>query len=281
MERWTITKVSNRGSRHPVVARLIPQMGDLIEWSDLPKDKRDAVLNACSSDLYMRLGRCWDIWEELGQKQQECISEYVPSQERIVDFPHISYLDREVENFLYEAKNFLRDLLNKVVKVFYPDIELSDAKSFFDSKGQGHGALTSWASEKFGDDDKLTLMLRAHQPWIEELVRKRNAVEHPEGYSGRLEIQNFARTVDGTLLLPLWRRTGHDTTYIVEDIGNYCHWLLTFAEEMIIFGCIERNTHFPNITFYEIPDEERSKDNPIRFRAGFTEEFERKIGRRK
>jgi len=212
MERWTIRKVSNRGSRHPVVARIVRQMRDLIEWSDLPKDKRRAVLGACFSDLNMRLGRCWDVWEELAQKQQECISEYVPSQEPIVYLPHISYLDREVENFLYEAKNFLRDLLNKIVKVFYPDIEFSDATSFFDPKGQGDGVLTSWASEKFGDDHKLTLMLRADQPWIEELVRKRNAVEHPEGYSGHLEIQNFALTIDGTFLLPLWRRTGHDAT---------------------------------------------------------------------
>ncbi len=203
------------------------------------------------------------------------LSKYTQSDECTNHFPHIIDLDRETDNFLYETKNFLRDLLNDVVKVFFPDINFDDARSFFNGKNhKGDGKLTAWASSKFGKDHKITLMLRADQPWIEELVRKRNAVEHPGGHSGELKIQNFALTKDGKLIKPVWARTGEEGTYIVDDMVTYCHWLLTFAEELIIFACIEQKLHngFQNMTFYEIPEEKRSPETPTRYRAGFKDQ---------
>ncbi|NQV85061.1 MAG: hypothetical protein HQ494_14720 [Rhodospirillales bacterium] len=273
MAKFVIKQTSGRGVSHPVVARLVLQIKDAITLARLDQETKDSIFNACRSDLSSHLGKCWDIWDWLEREQRRCNEEYTPSKDMIVQIPQIHNLEREIENFLYEAKNFLRDLLNNVVSPCFPEIDFSDARSFFDAKSDGDGPFVKWAETNFGADDGFTKMLREDQVWIKELVRKRNCIEHPNGKSGVLTVQNIEAHGDGRIIAPVWQRTGTEPEFISIGLATYCHHLLSFAEEVILFGCILKNSHTDMITFSEIPEEDRDAECPIRFRTVFKDGF--------
>ena len=269
MAQFVIRQVSNRGTAHPVVARLSVQMKELIAFSDASQEVKDGVLKVCFESLQSRLGTCWDIWQWLAEEERRCVAEYVPSGGRFIQIPNIDELDREVDRFLYESKNFLRDLLNDVITKFFPELDFSDAKSFFDSKGGGDGPFVKWASEQYGAGDSLTKALRDDQDWIKELVRKRNAVEHPGGLSGNLSVRNIEALPDGKITAPVWCRTDTIEGHISTEMEKYCENLLSFAEEVIIFGCIEKTSFSQIISFGEVPEAERKPECPVRFKPCF------------
>ena len=64
--------------------------------------------------------------------------------------------------------------------------------SEFSRAKKGSQSLLEFAEKTFGADDGKTKMLKEAVPSIEELIAMRNAVEHPEGLSGKLVIANFA-----------------------------------------------------------------------------------------
>ena len=61
----------------------------------------------------------------------------------------------------------------------YFEYKCNEASYFYHAKGKGVSPLVKWASEKFGADDPFTRMLVAEHEWIEDVIRRRNAVEHP------------------------------------------------------------------------------------------------------
>jgi len=273
MVQFVIKKISDRGTQHPVVARLAIQIKELIVFANLDKSIKDSVLKACLYTLQSRLGKCWDICQWLEDEQLRIWKEYKPTDERASQIPNISDLDRNVENFLYEAKNFLRDLLNDVIAKCFPEIDFLDAGSFFDPKDIGNGRFARWAEEKYGTDDGFTKMAQEDQRWIAELVRKRNAIEHPGGYSGELIIQNIEAIGDGKIIAPVWQRTGTEPSHISIEMREYCSNLLMFAEEVIIFGCIAKNCVSPLILFGEIDENDRNLECPTRFKAMLNKEI--------
>src|SRR3954453_1108994 len=108
---FEIRKTSNYGTRHPVYARLKVQTSELLHWADLSKDARQEVMEIYFG-LADRLFRCMEIVERLTTALKAAIMEFGPAPDsRVINVPHISGLKSEVENFLYEAKNYLRDLL--------------------------------------------------------------------------------------------------------------------------------------------------------------------------
>src|ERR1051325_1019250 len=64
---FTIQTVSNHGVSHPVVARLSVQTSDLIRFSNLSKEDRDAVCELYMTTLQRRLLKCHDILTRLEQ----------------------------------------------------------------------------------------------------------------------------------------------------------------------------------------------------------------------
>ena len=135
--------------------------------------------------------------------------EKLPKQQdqRIREVPHVIDLEKIAEGFLYDAKNYLRDLL-KLFQIVY-DCNLKDASAFADMKQTGESEIVKWAEFKFGKDDKLTKLLHTETAWTTESIRMRNAVEHPGEKSGTLAILNIRLTEDQAKFIPpTWQRTG-------------------------------------------------------------------------
>jgi hypothetical protein len=92
----------------------------------------------------------------------------------------------------------------------------------------------------------------------------RNAVEHPNGYSGSLTIQNFGFTPGRDVpQRPTWFRTGRSPTEVVADMTVLCFLMLEFGENLIA-RIAESNFIAPVFTIGEIPEENRNPDVPMR-----------------
>ena len=267
MPKFMIKKISSRGADHPVSGRLGMQMFELLDFGRFEKTAKDGIKRACLTDLQSRLGTCWDICDRIEDQVKQGIESYQPSEEKVVEVPHLEELERDADNFLHEAKNFLRDLVNKVVAAAFPDIEFSDARSLVPRKGAEDSAIVLWAKETFGDEDYFTKMLADDQSWIAELIQKRNAIEHPDGNAGILTIQNFTVTEDGQLIPPVWHRAESTVNPVATDMRAYCENLLGFAEELIILGCVSKNIISEGIVIAKLPDSEIAGPASARFRA--------------
>jgi hypothetical protein len=110
---FEIRKINDVGVGHPVVARLGVQASDLIPWIDIEDAKRKEITGLYARTLTDRLLRCHQLRDDLVKRANEA-AEAVQAQKdkRVREVPNVIGLQGIAEGFLYEAKNYLRDLLN-------------------------------------------------------------------------------------------------------------------------------------------------------------------------
>ena len=272
---FIITKISNHGVSHPFVARLSIQTSELLQWSELSKDDQEEVCGLYMTTLQPRLLKCFDIVSRLKQALAESSASAQNEQRqqgdrRVRAMPHVVGLQGEVESFVYESKNYLRDLLN-LFRIFFGFSKIS-ASQFYDVKGKGESQVASWSRMKFGADDALTRLLQSEQAWVEQTVRMRDAVEHPGGWSGTLTVHNVRLHPRG-FIPPTWSRTGRPESDIFTDLETTMQNPLTIAEDLLV-ACIKKRPVFANVEFYEIAEKDRNPVTPQRIKVGFTPEFE-------
>lgn len=262
--QFLIQRVSDYGTGHPYVARLMYQTMELLKWTTLPEKRKNEV-----AELYVglqnRLFKCAEVLGRLKDKFKAALEDAGKEDpnERVRRVPFLTGLDAEAETFLYEVKNYLRDLA-KVFNLFY-GTSFQQASDWFDPKGSVLGKIQEWTRNKFGADDGFVKALMEDSAWIKELVRKRNAAEHPGGHSGVLVIKNFQLSGEGKFIPPIWFREGEQPTQVLKDLEAYCHNLFTLAEELLVIGCIDKNLNNELVTISEIPESHRREENPQRF----------------
>jgi hypothetical protein len=274
---FVITKISNHGVSHPFVARLSVQTSELIKWADLPKEDQQAVSELYMATLQPRLLKCFEILCRLRKALEESAASAANEQKqndgRIRAMPHVVGLQGEVESFLYETKNYLRDVLS--VLRFFLGFNKIAASQFCDVKGKGESQVAAWSRKKFGADDDLTKLLKSEQVWVEQLARMRDAVEHPDGWSGRLTVHNVRLHPQG-FIPPSWSRTGCPESDIFTDMETTMDNLLNIAEDLLV-ACIKKRPAFGMVEFYEIEEKDRNLEIPQRIRVGLTPGLERKL----
>jgi hypothetical protein len=264
-------KVSNFGTTHPVVARLGIQSNDLVGFINVDELRRDAI-KKFYFDLMQRLLRCHEIRDGLMNGIREEVEKVTKQEHQIREVPQVVGLQGVVEGFLYETKNFLRDLLGLFEIVFVQKFE--DASAFADFKGKGDSKVVKWAVKTVGKDDRLAQRLKSQQAWMSEVIGMRNAVEHPGGYSGSLVVHNIRRhpARRGAFISPTWRRVAGREADIGSDMDSILANLLTVAEDLLA----EMVTHrpcSPHIAVYEIPIQDRNPQSPVRLRIGLNQEL--------
>jgi hypothetical protein len=257
---FEIKKISNYGTQHPVVARLKVQTHELVQWADLSDEEKGQV-KILYFGLADRLLKCYEVYNRLTIALKTAMEEVHQSVDhRIAGIPHLIGLQGEAETFLYESKNYLRDLL-RIINIFF-DKNFNEASVLYKQNSK-NSPLIDWSARRFGPDDPFTTMLIDEQRWVEELIRKRNSVEHPGGKSGVLHIENFKRSADGRFVLPCWYRNQNEPFGVFSDLETYLDNLLTLAEDMLI-SCIHHRTRFPLVQFIEIPVANRQTECPQR-----------------
>jgi hypothetical protein len=269
-------KISDVGTSHPVVARLAAQTGEVLKWMNIDKGAHDAIMKLYVDALTQRLLRCHKIRDDLANKLNEGLSKYTAQPDgRAREVPHVIGLQEAAEEFLYQAKNFLRDLLG-LFEIVY-GCPLKDASDLTNMKGTGDSELVKWAAANLGPDHYLTQLLKTEQEWIAEVIRMRNAVEHPGGHSSTLKVTNVRVYPEG-FVPPTWQRNSGAESSIIHDMDIILNNMLTFAEEVLVHAAMDK-VHTKHVRFYEIPVEQRRPEMPIRFRVGPSPELAATLGK--
>jgi hypothetical protein len=185
-----------------------------------------------------------------------------------------------VSQFLYEAKNFVRDLL-KVFNLLYGTTFVEASEYLWPKKGKGKRSLMGFAELTFGAADPKTRVIRDFSPVVERVVAYRNAVEHEGGWSGTLRIMNFRFQPGGRILEPGWliEKNGKTTPErsIGADLCGIVESVLILAEDIFVSWAAEhlRMPQFSQIYF--VPEAERDARQPLKYVVNAKEELVEKI----
>lgn len=263
-ELFTIKKLFPRGEiENLVLARLFYQTTQLLEAVQLDKPKKDQISKYCMDNLVPKAIHCGRTVKELSEEADKQLRECRVTKTTIENMPHIIRLEERSGDFLYHAKNFLRDLTGILNQFF--GTSFNEASQFFDPKDQGAGKIVEWATTAYGADSSLVKVISLNQEWIKEGVRKRNAFEHPGKKSGTIIITNFGIDKDAQLIPPTWTRDMvKNPVNLIFDLQDLFQSLLLFSEDLIAHS-IEKNLRVP-LLIGAIPEEQQDKDMPVRLK---------------
>jgi hypothetical protein len=266
---FVFKKVLEHGSTNPIVARLGLQILEILKQCNASKDIQEKVGDLYMNSLQKKLLRCWEIEERFKKEFAAAVDKYKPpaAANAPVEVPQIARLDEECHNFLYEAKNFIRDLLQAVNHLYGTTFE--EASEFCRAK-KGSRCLVEFAEKMFGADNGKTKVLKGAVPWIEELISMRNSVEHPDGLSGKLVIANFTLGADRKIDEPTWHRekdgkAAGGPSSIRADMEAYIHMLLTLGKDIFVSWASDHLKVPDMMRVAFIPEDQRNPLRPVKW----------------
>src|SRR5262245_18207123 len=187
---FEVAKQLEHGTTNGIVARLTVQPLEILNHCKVAKADEEKFIKVSKDELAKRLLRCWEIEQRLRTEAKRCRAAIKPPApgDVAIEIPQIPRLKEECEDFLYQAKNYLRDLL-KLIN-FPWGSQHEDASEWVKGKG-GRPSGQEFIVDKIGEKHVNATFIRQFQACIEPFVQMRNAVEHPN--SAQLVIQNFSR----------------------------------------------------------------------------------------
>ncbi len=122
-------------------------------------------------------------------------------------------------------------------------------------------------------------MLKEAAPPIEELTSMRNAVEHPEGYSGKLVVANFTLGADRRIDEPTWhrekdRKAAGEPSSIRADMETSIHNLLTLGEDVFVSWSSDHLQVPDMMRVAFIPQDKRNPLCPIKWTVTASQRLE-------
>lgn len=277
---FEVTKQVEHGTVHPVVARLTVQPQEILNHTGM-KVADQAKFIQLSVELSPRLLRCCEIEQRVRQASEECRARFRPPAKGAVavETPQVPNLRAECENFLYEAKNYLRDIL-KLVNLLW-GTEYEDASEWVQGK-KGRPSVQKFITDKFGENHVNARFIRQYQTCIEPFPLMRDGVEHPK--TSKLDIKNYARA-GNDLLEPTWSlETNGKAQYqplpILEQMARAIHNLLILAEDMLVMWA-QANLVAPQLVEVRVvPEPQRNAQCPVKYRIRPTDSLMQDIAGR-
>jgi hypothetical protein len=283
-EAYALRHILDHGTANPIVARLTVQIFAILDHCEITPEARDDFKVICMSSLVKKLLRCWEIVERYRLEFTKKSGAYKRplGNSVIVEIPQALRLEEDCHNFLYEAKNFIRDLL-KAFNVLYGTKFLQASEYLWAKKGKGNQSLLDFARLTFGPDDAKTKLVKEFSPTVERIVSYRNAVEHEGERSGALRIENFQPHADGKISEPCWwlEKDGQNTpkTSIRGDLCAILENLLVLAEDIFVSWAVEHLRAPQHTQIYVVPEGERDAAQPVKYVVNATQELIEKIAK--
>lgn len=273
---FVVAKKLDQEVNNPIVARLTLQNFELLQNCTIPKETEEKIQAIYLGELTPKLLRCSQIHEKLRADTEKLAASYKPpgNGATSVELPQVMQLEEECRNYLYEAKNFLRDLL-KVFNLLF-GTSFQDGSEWTTAKKSSSSTI-EYAEANFQNRPDHIRYLKQLPACTEPFVRMRNAVEHPGGHNGDLVIRNFRFEPDGILVAPDWRRDKGGTTeygpiLIVDDMRIGVHNLLTLAEDILVMWAIDHAAAPGLMKINTIPESNRNPGCPVKYKMGIKNE---------
>jgi hypothetical protein len=172
---FEVKKALDHGVTNPIVARLTLQTLEMLEKTALPKEARDKVNGVFMSSLVQKLLRCWEIEQRLRAEWEKSVANFeAPGRgAAAVGVPQILRLREHCEDFLYSAKNFLRDLATVLSALHGSNYK--DARDWT----KRTDSVITYAQNKYGASHANAKYFAQLPACVMPFVEMRNAVEHP------------------------------------------------------------------------------------------------------
>ena len=231
-------------------------------------------------EAQMRLLRCYDHAFRIKNEERDQL-EQLQSGTSINPrkLPYVMNLNADVEGFVMTATQYLRDLVPAFNELW--GTSLTPEASTFWRKHASQSDAEKCITRTFGSDHPLTSFLGTNEFWIAELIKRRNAVEHPGGGSGWLVLQNF-RIVGPTLAHPAWGRRTKTAKPVLEPVvpalEQLLSRLLSFGEELFALAVMTK-PRWEHVVVREIPERARNPACPIRFRPELNKQMSARLER--
>lgn len=276
---FQIRKISDVGTSNPIVSRLGVQTGQLLDFTNISTARKDKINSLYIGVLTKRLLKCESALNSIEKEMAEDtirVQINIQNDSRLKEIPYVIGLESHVEDFLYSAKNYLRDLLILFKEAY--NCPYVEAKVFGDLPEKGEIEIAKWAARHFSEDDVLVALLRSESEWTTELIRKRNALEHPGEKSGALILHNIRLHRSGLgLVPPTWQRSAMPETDVISDMKAFVYNLLTLAEDLLADLVMRSLPMKGALSIYEIPEENRNPAMPIRLQLNLSPELATKL----
>ncbi|MGE6610001.1 hypothetical protein ACQKFG_05685 [Peribacillus sp. NPDC076916] len=245
---------------NPIFARLGFQTGFLISNFPLTAKQKDEIFELLGIKVCERLVSCYEIYSKLQSELNEANeTKNLFSELNFKYTPNVKELRIMCEDFLYQAKSTLRDLL-KIYKIFYNE-DFSEAH---------YDEAYKWAKKKFGEKDDLYRMLKKdNDTWIKKFIFMRNAVEHPNGWH-KLTINNIKEIDRGEssyFKAPTWQLDNEKESPILADMEVFIENALVLSENSLVSLLKKLPGMDIPLLFVEIPEDERNANCPVRFQT--------------
>ena len=277
---FTFAKHLEHGVTNPIVARLTLQTLQILEKCNMSKELREQIAGLYVSSLVKQLLRCWEIEQRLRADFEKAVASYKPVLgASVVELPQIPRLEEECRNYLAEARNFLRELL-QVFNLLY-STKFSEASEWV-RRAKKQDSVQDFAKANFGENDLKTMFLKQMPPCNGPFIDMRNAAEHPGGYSGELRIKNFSIGADGKLQEPTWTREKdgkieYGPFPILLDMQIGVHNLLISGESIPVMWALQ-NLMLPNVAgIAVIPEQNRDPKCSIKYTTTLSPAFAQKL----
>jgi hypothetical protein len=280
---FTISTIADHGTGNPIVARLTLQIFGILDQCNLSKEAAERIKAIYMDSLRKKLMRCWGIAERYRTEFRKELDVYKqrPKNGMIISVPNVLRLEEDCHNFLYEAKSFVRDVL-QAFNVLY-GTTLVEASEYYPPKKpvKGKQSLIEFAETKFGPNDYKTERFRDMLDTVERIVNYRNAVEHPGGRAGILHIRNFRLDPNGKFSEPGWSIEKDGIKGVESSIGfdlfAMTENLLMLGEEVVVLWAKD-NLHFPHLSRIAlVPEERRDPNKPILYVVTASAELEQQL----
>ena len=270
---YRFQKISDVGTKHPVMARLVLQTFDLVQASMLSEEERQKVAGI-AMEIPPSLVECFQIREGIVTDLETAIASMRPDADnRVIHYDIIIRLNQKAENFLYQAKIFLRE--THQIWAYFDGATFKDASDYVSWKEAKTPEFLTWAAKTYGEADNRYQLIAGSQDIFKRTIRLRNAVEHPGGNSGTLHIHNVYLNADNEMVGPSWNLDNDPPELMLPEMDTICDHLLGIAEDMFALNMIPRLP--PMLGIIEIPPEERDPEQPKRLALGMKPEWAEKL----
>lgn len=253
--------VSEYGTTIPWVARIGIQGTDILGFCQVD-DQKKAEANGALMRLHERMVPLQRTKDEIAGKVEEGFQEYASKGTNfnwglpIQKIPSVPNLLSLGEGFLQSAKIAIAATTD-VIGVFYG--------TQFDHR---FDKVVKWAEQQFGADDYFTQNAKLCEAFVKQLLKFRDAIEHPA--SGRFFVTNIQIAQhEGRWLFgrPGWGIEGVVHTDILADMETIIERIVEISEIFVIELFFKlKYPQFP-MHIEEIPEDQRRPECPIRYRA--------------
>lgn len=233
-------KVSDHGTEDPLVARVGYQWVEILPWFNLSEARRTSVLET----LLMKVQPHLLSARETAEKIKAGLGAIHKNEQAAPTSAAIQVL----------AKQFLAEA-NKALEEFAPVFGLLLGRK---APERNYAALAKWAEKWFGPNDALYLRLNFANS---DCIRFLSDVNAHVAKSGALSV-----VIGGTLEETKWGLAGQREAPLGPYLESFTVSIVPFIEETMV-AALTHLTVRSSITLEQIPEADRQKSAPVRYRV--------------